>query len=546
VTAVEENEVSLVRIISVDDDGKTVVPLFGVAGSAATLSPFMLGGIEDVGTPTFFALFLKDVDVNEAIWSRLAFAIQSGAYVANEMPLLLDCSWESDDFAPHIYEAIHEGLHRFGIRLSTVAYVQMCRNVPQFYNTWADSIGLGDERIRIYSHWGTNTPIPSSIRLIYADEEGFQARYKQYEERIFNETLPEKRFLCFNNMKKAWRTTTALLLWENLNDCTLFSYGRYGDANFEKEAQRLSVWASDTVNLAQRLQKFSEGTPFVLDLETGDEIARGFATYAFDPTLYFKSAISIITESEMSSKGHLRMTEKSFKPLAMFHPTIMCGNKGTLAALRDMGYKTFAPFIDESYDAIEDGTERLKAVHAEILRLGRMNDEAFRAGLRSIWPNVVHNAVFSRQMLAQAQALDLEKTLMTIRREFSDRFAWSGPAFLSDGDGVEDWTQAHVVTHEDLVTVELSRDFRRLRISALPGVDFKGAEVFMHAYYGHDIQPFTYSWPRGKSRTIITLPSTKPDRLTMGQFTSVNMPDGPVYKNLWTLDLQLEALEPQH
>ena len=53
-------------------------------------------------------------------------------------------------------------------------------------------------------------------------------------------------------------------------------------------------------------------------------------------------------------KGTIFISEKTWKPIMVGHPFIMVGNKNNLKFLKDLGYKTFDKWIDESYDDIED------------------------------------------------------------------------------------------------------------------------------------------------------------------------------------------------
>ena len=75
----------------------------------------------------------------------------------------------------------------------------------------------------------------------------------------------------------------------------------------------------------------------------------------------------------------LFITEKSLKPMEHGLPFVMLGSPGTLAVLRALGFRSFAPAINESYDEILDGAERLRAALAEAARLAEMGDEAWSA-----------------------------------------------------------------------------------------------------------------------------------------------------------------------
>ena len=95
----------------------------------------------------------------------------------------------------------------------------------------------------------------------------------------------------------------------------------------------------------------------------------------------------------------LFITEKSLKPMEHGLPFVMLGSPGTLAVLRALGFRSFAPAINESYDEILDGTERLRAALAEAARLAEMGDEAWRqlgsSHEHHLRAHVAHEAVFA-------------------------------------------------------------------------------------------------------------------------------------------------------
>ena len=87
----------------------------------------------------------------------------------------------------------------------------------------------------------------------------------------------------------------------------------------------------------------------------------------YEQNPYQNSYISIITETNFDN-NILQVTDKVFQPIVNFHPFIYVSSRGGLKLLKSMGYKTFN-FIDESYDDIEDETERLDFIKSEIKRL---------------------------------------------------------------------------------------------------------------------------------------------------------------------------------
>ena len=67
------------------------------------------------------------------------------------------------------------------------------------------------------------------------------------------------------------------------------------------------------------------------------------------------------------------------------------GQQHTLAALRKLGYKTFHPLIDESYDNIKDTKERITTIFRQLEKLRQMSDSEFANLLSKCKPILEHN-----------------------------------------------------------------------------------------------------------------------------------------------------------
>lgn len=82
---------------------------------------------------------------------------------------------------------------------------------------------------------------------------------------------------------------------------------------------------------------------------------------AYDPKDFVDTKISVVLETIFDgSKIHL--TEKILRPIACGHPFILAAGPGSLAYLREYGFKTFDPWIDESYDQETDSVIRLEKI----------------------------------------------------------------------------------------------------------------------------------------------------------------------------------------
>jgi len=70
--------------------------------------------------------------------------------------------------------------------------------------------------------------------------------------------------------------------------------------------------------------------------------------------------LHIVLETVFDERIHL--TEKTCRALATGHPFLLAAGPGSLKLLRDYGFKTFSPWIDESYDAAPDPEKRLQKI----------------------------------------------------------------------------------------------------------------------------------------------------------------------------------------
>ena len=70
------------------------------------------------------------------------------------------------------------------------------------------------------------------------------------------------------------------------------------------------------------------------------------------------------------------LSEKIFKTISMRHPFIIVSNPYALKLLRDIGYKTFHPLINETYDKVKDPGVRMMMIINEIEKLCELEGEA--------------------------------------------------------------------------------------------------------------------------------------------------------------------------
>jgi hypothetical protein len=239
----------------------------------------------------------------------------------------------------------------------------------------------------------------------------FQVCGSHYFEYLAHKTFPiysaeytpgrkEKTFLCYNNVLRPSRIEfLEHMLKHDLVKDSYYSFigGSRGTTTIDDFLDIIDAKVHPNIYSNKESLPLilghdeSDGLPWSTDLETTDHV--------FFENSYF----SVITETlyyphhavpNQNYIGHvpafigLFLTEKTYKPIAMKHPFILLAPQHSLRMLRERGYKTFSPFIDESYDEIENDDLRLKAVVEEVKRLSKSDLVEFTYQIKDI---VEHN-----------------------------------------------------------------------------------------------------------------------------------------------------------
>lgn len=106
------------------------------------------------------------------------------------------------------------------------------------------------------------------------------------------------------------------------------------------------------------------------------------------------------------------ITEKTYKPISMKHPFIILSVPFFLKKLRELGFKTFHPFINESYDEELDDMKRFYKIIDEVKRLAAFTDSEWLT-----WQEQIKEIVeFNFQMLYNMKRLGLSDTSKIIER----------------------------------------------------------------------------------------------------------------------------------
>ena len=295
--------------------------------------------------------------------------------------LLFECAAEVY-VRPNQLRSMHTYLEHNNIPKNKVIYLTGCMNANELYNNFCDSNGIGQsDRMNIFSY-----PVLQESLAMYFNH------YKPNEPEYDCERIPEKLFLSWNRRFRPHRVALVYTLNKlGLLDRSYISVGLTDPENQSVHistqlndylVQRFDITSDDKNNLISKL-------PLVLDAETNvNQMCQDFndATRPY----YQNSLVSIITETSFDDI-EVSLTEKSFKPVKEKHPWISLGASGTLQALRDMGFKTFNEFWDESYDNIKNSQDRFTRVLEVCRDIGTWDSNKIKDFRYRVKPILDHN-----------------------------------------------------------------------------------------------------------------------------------------------------------
>lgn len=142
-------------------------------------------------------------------------------------------------------------------------------------------------------------------------------------------------------------------------------------------------------------------------LEEQCSIVESITEKFYDDTYFSVVSETYFYHSDSFEKG-IFLTEKTFKPMLFKHPFILMGMPNLLRTLRELGYKTFSPFINEDYDNELDPNKRLLMIVNEVERLCNLTENELNQFSKECRNICDHNI---KHLLVNLRVRDLYKEL---------------------------------------------------------------------------------------------------------------------------------------
>jgi hypothetical protein len=268
--------------------------------------------------------------------------------------IFIDRSTEVGRFDKERVCAIGDFSRATSTPLNNIVYVSQCARSPEYLTHDFHTAGFERAPSWLFFHdyiW--------RFHHLYKHVEGEDFRFS------FLRTLPP-RLLCLNAKPRPHRLAllVKILTRMSLRDFHLSFADREALEDTNAAYKLLTPSYPRTAQFAHVCAQYAGALPTCFAENYGEHINDN--SFPLPETI--STFCQIVTETNHTPE-HVRITEKSLKPIIASRPFLLCGPQGALSILKDYGFETFAPYINELYDQAFDPEERLELLAAEIERL---------------------------------------------------------------------------------------------------------------------------------------------------------------------------------
>ena len=293
------------------------------------------------------------------------------------------------------YKELHNELLNYNIPANKVIFVSSNVNGKQQYETFCDNMPLlTKSKIHIIE---ANHMLESSVDIYnYVLDNNYNNdldKVLPYKQSFVNkqdlddvrDTIREKYFLCYNRVIREYRLALIAMIYKmGLQDKGIISLGaKEVDIAFGGVwPDYISSFIEDKKQnemVSSALKKIKPLYPIDADGDIDAEFLPEWGSGAvgqwsnFAPQ-YKRVYFNVVTES-CYYEDCIYMSEKVFKPISQLVPFIYVSNPFCMSKFRELGFKTFHPWINESYDEEVDNDKRFFMILDEIKRLCSMTKE---------------------------------------------------------------------------------------------------------------------------------------------------------------------------
>jgi hypothetical protein len=302
---------------------------------------------------------LSDAFAQTIIRDNIKYGIELGmGYV---LFTVLFEGWAHDK----MFDVIHTHFEHHNLPLQQVIYVTNCQNGAELYKDYC--VRRGKQPL-------LNVEYIPTFRL---HRTCIETPLRERNNNPYTPGPRKKDFLCFQRRWSDHRLVFFMSMWKKglldrfymSLDKTQPESGRSFESNMTHVCNRYLEFefTKDDVTNAE--------TVLPLTLDTND-----FSKYPMESSatevedFYKNSLINIISETYFFSP-EIHLNEKTFKPIAFKQPFIIMAAPKSLKHLKELGFKTFDKWWDESYDLEVNNVKRMQMINSLVEEISNWTPE---------------------------------------------------------------------------------------------------------------------------------------------------------------------------
>ena len=215
----------------------------------------------------------------------------------------------------------------------------------------------------------------------------------------------QKHFLCFNNLTKINRLWMFYELMNNpkLKDKSILSLNK----NTTNQSFLEIASSTNHLDMIEYYRTYDSSIGYSYDtnnwfkdVQTGDSI---------NIDAHLKTFVNIVTET-LIENDVVFITEKTYKPIYVCQPFIIVGNAYSLKKLKELGFKTFDKWWDESYDDELDFEKRMHKITKILEEIANWDFDKCNQIRKEMREILTHNY---NQMLDKSEIIKFYSTIKT-------------------------------------------------------------------------------------------------------------------------------------
>lgn len=281
--------------------------------------------------------------------------------------LLLDQTHEGYH-AEWLFEWFHDMCNQYEVSPTQIIYITGDLDVTSKYESWCKTNLIDNKLVTIgYPHFEHVIHKEAANRIAIRKENPVPNIAKHLLHKKNNQIY------VYNCLQKRARAHRAWMYRELFNSSLLES----GIVSMNKFEVHKSYYEGKTIcqedydRFINYLPVFPPAKTTTYEQDTFESVTGGKYITDLNDDVMLDSWVTVVSEASFA-ENQCFISEKSFKPIVGHHPFIIYGNKGSLAKLHEMGYRTFNKWWDESYDTL-DTWERLSAIINILRSLQKMS-----------------------------------------------------------------------------------------------------------------------------------------------------------------------------